>query len=91
MTSSPDRPDLRQIRIQAKELKHAVDAREQAALDRVLASHPKFAGLPAERIEGRHFTLRDAQVTIAREPGFDSWKALLTKVEGRLAGTRPFR
>lgn len=33
-------------------------------------------------MEGWRFTLRDAQVTIARELGFDSWKALLLQVEG---------
>jgi hypothetical protein len=82
MTSLPDRPDLRQLRIQAKELKRAIEAGDQTALARVLASHPKFAGRPAERMEGWHFTLRDAQVTIARELGFESWKALLTEVEG---------
>ncbi len=82
MTSLPDRPDLHQLRIQAKELKRAIEAGEQEALDRVLSSHPKFAGRSTERMEGWHFTLRDAQVTIARELGFDSWKALLTEVEG---------
>jgi hypothetical protein len=63
-------------------LKRAAEAGEQQALDRILASHPKFAGRPAERMEGWHFTLRDAQVTIARELGFDSWKALSAEVEG---------
>jgi hypothetical protein len=82
MTSLPDRPDLRQLRIQAKELKSAIEAGDQAALDRILASHPKFAGRPAERMEGWRFTLRDAQVTMARELGFDSWKALLIELEG---------
>jgi hypothetical protein len=33
-------------------------------------------------MQGWHFTLRDAHVTIARELGFDSWKALLAEVEG---------
>jgi hypothetical protein len=82
MTSLPDRPDLHQLRIQAKELKRAMQQGEQRALDRVLAFHPKFAGRPAERLEGWRFTLRDAQVTIACELGFDSWKGLLAKLEG---------
>lgn len=82
MTSLPDRPDLRQLRNQAKELKRALEAGEQEALDRVLASHPKFFGRPAERMEGWRFTLRDAQSIIARELGFDSWAALLTEVQG---------
>jgi hypothetical protein len=80
--SSPRQLDLRQLRIQAKELKRALEGGDPAALDRVLASHPKFAGRPAERVEGRSFTLRDAQVTIAREHGFESWKALLLELEG---------
>ena len=81
MTSLPDRPDLDQLRTQAKELKRALAEGEQDALDRVLASHPKFAGRPAERAEGWTFTLRDAQVTIARELGFESWKELLEQVD----------
>lgn len=82
MRSLPDRPDLHQLRIQAKELKRATEAGDQVALERILASHPKFAGRPAERMEGWRFTLRDAQVTIARELGFDSWKTLLMELEG---------
>jgi hypothetical protein len=83
MTSLPDRPDLHQLRIQAKELKRALSEGESEALDRVLASHPKYAGRPAERADGQVFTLRDAQATIARELGFDSWKALLEKLDVR--------
>jgi hypothetical protein len=82
MTSSPDRPDLRQLRTRAKELKRALEAGDQEAIARVLASHPKFAGRPAERLEGWQLTLRDAQATIARELGFDSWKALSATISG---------
>ena len=82
MTSLPDRPDLDQLRTQAKELKRALVAGNQAALDRVQASHPKYVGRPKERLGQVAMTLRDAQVTIARELGFDSWKALLAAVEG---------
>lgn len=80
MTVLPEQSDLDQVRIRAKELKQALVAGEQTALDRVLACHPKFAGRPAERLEGWTFTLRDAQVTIARELGFDSWNALVTEL-----------
>ena len=82
MTSLPDRPDLRQLRTRAKELRRAFEAGHQDAVARVLASHPKFAGRPAERLEGWRLTLRDAQATIARELGFDSWKALSAKILG---------
>jgi Mn-dependent DtxR family transcriptional regulator len=82
MTSLPDRPDVDQLRTQAKELKRALAARDQAALERVLASHPKFVDRPAERADGWGFTLRDAQVTLARELGFASWRALLEDIQG---------
>ncbi len=83
MTSLPDRPELDQLRIQAKELKNALAEGDQAALDRVLQSHPKFAGRPPERLAGWGFSLQDAQVTIARELGFESWKAMLEELEGK--------
>lgn len=82
MTSLPDRPDLDQLRTQAKELKRALIAGELNALERVLASHPKYAGQPSDRLVAAGLTLRDAQVTVARELGFESWKALLAEVEG---------
>ena len=82
MTSLPEGANLDQLRIQAKDLKRAAEAGEEAALHRILASHPKFAGRPAERMKGWRVTLRDAQVTVARELGFESWKALLTEIEG---------
>lgn len=82
MSPLPDRPDLRQLRTQAKELKRALSDGDPQARTRVPNSHPKYAGRPAERMEGRQFTLRDAQVSIAREQGFDSWKDLVVAIEG---------
>ena len=80
MSSGPDRPDLRQLRIDARELKRAFETGDPVATERVLASHPKFAGQPAERLEGWRISLRDAQATIAREAGFDSWRALIAEL-----------
>lgn len=82
MAGLPNRPNLDQLRAQAKELKRAFDQSEQNAIDRVLDFHPKFAGRPVERLEGWKLSLRDAQVTIAREMGFESWKGLLDEIEG---------
>lgn len=81
MSSLPGRPDLRQLRNQAKELKTAVNAGEEDALGRVFARHPKYAGRPTVRYDFESFSLRDAQVTIARELGFESWGELVTAVE----------
>ena len=82
MKSLPDRPDLDQLRTQAKELKRALAEGEEDAKRRVFESHPKFTGRAPERMEGFQFGLRDAQVTLAREHGFESWKELLKELQG---------
>ena len=94
MTSFPDHPDLAQLRKQAKDLKRGLAEGDDAARRRVLASHPKFAGRPPERLDDWQFTLRDAQATVARENGFESWTELLTvfdqgEVVRWVSGQRP--
>jgi hypothetical protein len=74
----PPNPNITQLKNQAKELKRAVGALEPSALDRVHKSHPSY-GSDAE-LNPAAFTLRDAQVTIAREYGFDGWHQLSTHV-----------
>lgn len=81
MSSLPDRPDIDQLRRRAKDLKRSVASGDQSAIDRVLASHPKYVGRPAERLQPQTVSLRDAQVTVARELGFDSWHELVTALE----------
>lgn len=69
----PERPDLDQIRRQAKELRDAAQAGEPDAVARLA----EF---------GLHGTaLSDAQLVIAREHGFPSWPALKAAVDARLA------
>lgn len=80
--------DLDQLRKRAKELKSAVRGNDADALGRVLASHPNYAGRPPERLSHAHFSLRDAQVTIARELGFEGWSALTDAARGPAAATR---
>ncbi len=58
MSSLSDRPDLNQLRTQAKEFKRAVEAGEQAAVDRVLASHPKCMSPTNREIAVRHSQTR---------------------------------
>lgn len=64
----PERPDLGQLRRQAKDLRDAARAGEPAALERL-------GDLPA--------TLAAAQLSIARGYGFASWPKLKTEVETR--------
>ncbi len=71
MSQSVEKPDLRQLRIQAKELLHAVRAGESVALERVV---PYFRSAPS-------FTLVNAQLVLARENGYESWTALRRDLE----------
>ena len=74
----PANPNITQLKRQAKELKRAVSAGDAPALDRVRLSHPSYSAGAA--VVPDDFTLRDAQVTIAREYGFDGWHQLSTQV-----------
>jgi hypothetical protein len=79
----PANPNITQLKKQAKDLQHGVRAMESGALDRVAAFHP--AGREAISTE---FSLRDAQVTLARQYGFDGWHQLNTAVGERMVEER---
>ncbi|HLH45584.1 MAG TPA: hypothetical protein VKV25_00410, partial [Acidimicrobiales bacterium] len=68
----PDRPHLDQLRRQAKELRDGVARHEPGALARVAAQ---------VRAPRREVSLAVAQLTIAREHGFESWPALKAAVD----------
>lgn len=74
--SLPARPDLSQLRRQAKELLSAQRARDEAAAARFAAHLPRFAGHPTRRVVDDHVTLAEAQRVIAAEYGFGSWSNL---------------
>lgn len=78
----PADADLSQLRAQAKELRRAAAGGNPAALARVAS----VAGAPPA--DPDRLTLREAQLVIAREYGFPSWRELVKElVEG--AGERP--
>lgn len=86
MTSPlPERPNLEQLKHQAKSLLRAAQARDPAALGR-FQTLPAFARLSAAELAARVFALHDAQSVIAREHGFPSWNALREEVEARTLG-----
>ncbi|TCO59727.1 ankyrin repeat domain-containing protein [Actinocrispum wychmicini] len=66
----PHRPNLANIRKQAKTLLAAWQAGDDQAVTRVRQSHPR-----GERLE--RVRLADAQVVVAREYGFASWARLV--------------
>jgi ankyrin repeat protein len=81
MTSQlPARPDLAQLKKQAKDLLAAALAAQPAALARFRVL-PAFAALPDPQLASLRFALHDAQSVIAREHGFPSWTALRDHVE----------
>src|SRR5262249_40143005 len=74
-TSLPERPDLEQLRRQAKELRDAARNGDAGALDRFARNHGVAPHGPV--------TLAAAQLVIARELGFVSWPRLKSAVEAR--------
>ena len=70
MSGLPDRPDLDQLRRQARELLRAAADGEPHAVDRLRAVSPRVA-------------LSAAQLALAREYGFQSWTALKAEVDRR--------
>jgi hypothetical protein len=71
----PARPNLEQLKKQAKSLLHAARARDGDALRR-FAALPAFSGKSIDEIDVDDLALHDAQSVIAREHGFTSWPAL---------------
>jgi ankyrin repeat protein len=72
-TSLPERPDLGQLRRQAKELRDAARRGDPVAAARFARHHP------SSRPEGA--SLAAAQLVVARELGFPSWPKLKAAVE----------
>ena len=77
----PTRPSLSQLKKQAKSLHRAVQERDPQALVRVIGHHPACAGATGDDVSAQSWTLRDAQLTLAREYGSDNWQALCDHVE----------
>ena len=78
----PERPNLEQLKKQAKSLLHAAQANDAAALQR-FAALPAFASMSGAERAAVTYALHDAQSVIAREHGFAPWNALREEVEAR--------
>jgi ankyrin repeat protein len=81
-TPLPERPNLEQLRKQAKSLLHAARAADTSALER-FRRLPAFARKSSAELGAIGLALHDAQSVIAREHGFESWNALREHVEER--------
>ncbi|HEV2180648.1 MAG TPA: ankyrin repeat domain-containing protein, partial [Gemmatimonadaceae bacterium] len=76
----PERPNLEQLKRQAKDLLRAAKARDAAALARLRAL-PAFAQQRDDAALAASVALHDAQSVIAREHGIPSWAGLVARVE----------
>lgn len=74
--SLPSRPNLEQLRNQAKDLLKSLKSGDPAGLQRFQENHPQ-----PSKTAGASFSLSDAQLVIAREHGFASWPRLKEHVE----------
>ncbi|WP_328327130.1 hypothetical protein OHA70_00160 [Kribbella sp. NBC_00382] len=84
-TELPAKASLSQLRTRAKDLRKAVAKARPDAIERVRAHHPEYRG---NAVDPLAFTLRDAQLTIAREHGLPSWPELMEKVATELVEGR---
>jgi len=75
----PGNADLTQLRAQAKELRRAFAGASPAVAARVRGILPDA---------GAEITLRDAQLVIAREHGFDGWRELAAAVVAQQSNGR---
>src|SRR5215510_5830303 len=78
----PARPNLDNLKKQAKSLLDAAKARDADALRR-FAVLPSLADMSLEEIAAADLALHDAQSAIAREHGFASWNAMRDEIEAR--------
>lgn len=76
----PSRPNLDQLKRQAKELVTEQRAGTLQVCQRIREFHPRYACASDDSIKAAAFALSDGQLTIAREYGFASWARLRTFV-----------
>jgi DNA-binding NtrC family response regulator len=82
----PPRSDLRQLKRQAKDLRRAAAAGVAEALTRIRQHHPRLQDASDDLLTD--LSLQDAQLTLARQYGFDSWPRLTAAVDNDGAGDR---
>ena len=76
----PARPNLDQLKHQAKDLLTEQRAGALQACQRIREFHARFVTATDDAIKAATFALSDSQLTLAREYGFASWARLRTFV-----------
>ena len=75
------RPSFSQLKSQAKRLRQEHRAGFPESAQRIRTRRPKFARMSVAELGDIELTLRDAQLVIAREYGFENWADPKNKVE----------
>lgn len=77
----PQNPSLNLLSNIAKQLRKAHKSRDSSVYQRIRDHHPQYAGASDEQIAGAGISLRDAQLVVAREYGFENWTHLKRHVQ----------
>ena len=77
----PATPDLEYHKKQAKRLRKSHQAGDPKAIERIREFHPVYLHSSENDILAGKFSLRDAQLVIAREYGIASWPKLKKHIE----------
>ncbi len=85
--SLPPRPNLEQLKKQAKSLLKAHRSGDHGTVSRLRDVLPKLSGASDAEVLRARFSLLDAQMVIAKEHGFENWQKL--EVAVRSATTVP--
>ena len=81
--SLPARPNLEQLKNQAKDLLKAYRAGHPSAIARFRESMPRLLGPVDDQPDSPSLSLRDAQQVVAVEYGFPSWSHMHTHIQER--------
>ena len=81
--SLPPRPNLQQLKNQAKDLLKAYRAGQPAALVRFRESLPRLSAASDEHLTRLALSLRDAQRVVAVEHGFANWSHMQAHIQRR--------
>ncbi len=84
--SLPPRPSLEQLKKQAKELLGAHKSSDPEVCSRLRDSLPRLSKSSDAQVLKAKVSLRDAQLVIAREYGFENWRELKRHVESTEEG-----
>src|SRR5260370_26748162 len=87
----PSRPNLEQLKNQAKDLLKSCRSRDAAATERFREHHPNWVGRSIREIQSAPLSLSDAQLVIARDYGFPAWTGLKASVQTLISQSDPMQ